>query len=103
MEAAKSQGETLAQRGQAYAERMFAKVSKLAEEANLAPPKNYRDLELADKVARRAAGLENIDTQVNTLVGVNMLDHIPGEPPVIDSEVVRVADESSEAIVLEDG
>ena len=95
-ETARVQGETLAQRGQAYAERMFSKVSKLAEEANLAPPKNYKDLEIADKVARRAAGLENIESQVNTVVGVNLLDHIPGDLPVIEAEFVKEVDKPAE-------
>lgn len=69
-EGAKTQGMSLQEAGQAYAARMFKKVSALAEAANLPAPRSYKDLELADKVARRAAGLENVETQVNTIIGV---------------------------------
>jgi hypothetical protein len=84
--AAKAVGMTLAEAGQAYAARMFEKMSRLSEAANLQPPKNYKDAEIADKIARRAAGLENADVSVQTIIGVSGFD----EAPVLGAEVVTI-------------
>lgn len=93
-EAAKSHGQSLAERGQAYAERMFKKVSALAEAANLPAPKNFKDLEIADKIARRAAGLEHAEVQVNTVIGVSAtmdsLDSGPESVTEVTSELVSL-------------
>lgn len=56
---------------------VFDKTAKLLEQATLAPPKNWKDAEIVDKMARRAAGLDNIETQVNTIIGLGSLDDGP--------------------------
>jgi hypothetical protein len=76
---------------------MFKKVSALAEAANLPAPRSYKDLELADKVARRAAGLENVETQVNTIIGVGGGFAEPDFGVTIEAEVVGDASPSEGA------
>jgi len=86
--AAKSQGQSLAEAGQAYAARTFSKFSKLVDQAKLPPPKSYKDVEVADKIARRSAGLENIETQINTVIGIGDMTGDPDFGPVLEAEIV---------------
>lgn len=51
-------------------------------------PKNFRELEAADKMARRAAGLENVEIQQNTLIQVNELIN-EAEPQVTEAQPVE--------------
>jgi hypothetical protein len=67
----------------AYRERLFGKVSTLIDGATLPPPKNWKDLELADKIAGRAAGLDNGEQTTN--IQMNMWQ--PGQGPELPSEV----------------
>ncbi len=63
---------SLLARGQAHAEKVFSKASIACERSKIQAPKNWKDFEIADRVARRASGL-NDDTQT----GVNIsLVHI---------------------------
>lgn len=80
---AKVLGKSWAERGEDYRRMVFEKTSKLMEQATLAPPKNWKDAEVADKMARRAAGLDNLETQVNTIIGIGSLD----DAPVMTQEV----------------
>jgi hypothetical protein len=54
-------------------------------------PKSFRELEAADKVARRAAGLDTSDTTVQTLINVN--ERIES----FDDEVIEVGEASATA------
>jgi len=81
--AAVSQSGTLLGRGMAYRERLFAKVSGLVDQATLAPPKSWKDLEVADKIAGRAAGLDNGEQTTN--IQMNMWQ--PGQGPETPSEI----------------
>lgn len=83
-EAAKSVGASWAEKGESYRSMVFDKVSQSVKAASLPPPKNYRDLEAADKIVRRAAGLDNMETQVNTIIGIGGMD----SGPALASEVV---------------
>lgn len=74
---AKVVGESWAERGESYRRMIFEKTSKLMDQATLAPPKNWKDADVADKMARRAAGLDNLETQVNTIIGLGSLDDGP--------------------------
>jgi hypothetical protein len=56
---------------------MFEKTSELMQQATLAPPKNWKDADIVDKMARRAAGLDNLETQVNTIIGIGSLEDGP--------------------------
>ena len=82
--AAKNVGTSLAEKGAAYAARMFEKMSTLAEAANLPPPKNFKDMEIADRLARRAAGLDTADVQINTVVGIGMDTDGPAFTPTFE-------------------
>lgn len=50
---------------------VFEKTSKAIVGANLRPPKNWRDFDIVDKAARRAAGLDNTEVVQQTLVNIN--------------------------------
>ena len=52
------------------------------------PPKSWKEFDLADRAARRAAGLENADVIQQTLIHINELD---AEQP-IEAEVVTSID-----------
>jgi hypothetical protein len=56
---------------------MFEKTSALMQQATLSPPKNWKDADIVDKMARRAAGLDNLETQVNTIIGIGSLEDAP--------------------------
>ena len=64
--------ETWAEKAEAHRQKVFALASKALDAANVPTPKNWRDLETADKMARRAAGLDD-DSGQRTLVQIGML------------------------------
>lgn len=78
---AKSASLSLSERGQAYSSRIFDKVSSLVEKANLPEPKNWKDAEIADRIARRASGLDKVEMSINTIIG--MAGSVENEP-IID-------------------
>ena len=63
---------------------MFDKASGAIEKARMRPPKSWREFDLADRVARRAAGLENADVVQQTLIHI---DEMGAEEP-IEAELV---------------
>jgi len=55
-------------------------------------PRNFREAELADKIARRAAGLDTQDVVSQTLININEAMSADDEPtPVIEGEIVSAA------------
>ena len=76
-EGAKVVGQSWAERGEAYRRMVFEKTAALMEQATLAAPKNWKDADIVDKMARRAAGLDNLETQVNTIIGLGSLEDAP--------------------------
>jgi hypothetical protein len=74
---AKVVGQSWAERGDAYRRMIFDKTSQMMEQASLAPPRNWKDADIVDKMARRAAGLDNLETQVNTIIGIGSLEDGP--------------------------
>ena len=74
--------ESWAERGERHRSYMFDLASRAISDAKVPAPKNWRDLETADKIARRAAGLEDADAQGRTIVNLALLGD--GEPAVID-------------------
>jgi len=74
---AKVVGQSWAERGEVYRRMVFDKTATLMEQATLTPPKNWKDADIVDKMARRAAGLDNIETQVNTIIGIGSLEDGP--------------------------
>lgn len=47
-----------------YRNMIFGKVERALKEASLEPPKTWRDAEIADRMARKAVGLESGETTV---------------------------------------
>jgi hypothetical protein len=64
--------ETWAEKAEAHRQKMFKLASDALDKASLPPPKNWRDAETADKIARRASGLDD-DSGQRTLVQIGML------------------------------
>jgi hypothetical protein len=75
-----------AKRGEAHRLLVFDKASGAIEKARMRPPKSWKEFDLADRAARRAAGLENADVVQQTLIHINELD---AEQP-IEAEVVTM-------------
>jgi hypothetical protein len=75
-------------RGEAHRLFVFDKASGAIEKARMRPPKSWKEFDLADRAARRAAGLENADVVQQTLIHINELD---AEQPV-EAEVVTTVE-----------
>lgn len=57
--------------GQRYREMIFGHVNGALESLNLEPPKTWRDFEIADRMARKAVGLESGEgTTVQTIIPI---------------------------------
>lgn len=68
-------------------------------------PATFRDLEIADKMARRAAGLDNAEVIQQTLVHIN--EAIEEHAEVVEADSIRLSDqegatESAETSSIED-
>ncbi|PYL72840.1 MAG: hypothetical protein DMF26_15660 [Verrucomicrobia bacterium] len=73
-----------AKRGEAHRFLVFDKASGAIKKAKMRPPKSWKEFDLADRAARRAAGLENADVVQQTLIHINEID---AEQP-IEAELV---------------
>lgn len=63
---------TLAKRGEAHTEMVFEKANRALKNMKEFPVENARDVELIDRVARRAAGLGNEDDGVKiSIISLN--------------------------------
>jgi transposase len=71
-------------KGEAHRAVVFDKASGAIKKANMRPPKSWKEFDLADRAARRAANLENADVVQQTLIHIN--DAIEG----YHSEVIEV-------------
>ena len=60
--------ESWAEKGEEHRRLTFEKAHHAIRNAKVDAPKNWRDFEIADKVARKAAGLESGDSQVNLAI-----------------------------------
>jgi hypothetical protein len=52
-------------------------------------PKSFKEAEIADRIARRAAGLETAEVVNNTLVHINEAIEDHGEQQVLEAEVIE--------------
>jgi len=73
-----------AKRGEKHRLLVFDKASGAIEKARIRPPKSWKEFDLADRAARRAAGLDNADVVQQTLIHINEID---AEQP-IEAELV---------------
>lgn len=97
---------TLAERGEKHAEMVFGKATAALESMKKFPVRNARDVELIDRVARRAAGLENDEQHVNvSLIALNerIDSHEVIEAEVIEDNPATRLPESLDAGQLETG
>jgi hypothetical protein len=76
--------------GEAHRLLVFDKASGAIEKAGMRPPKSWKEFDLADRAARRAAGLENADVVQQTLIHINEMD---AEQP-IEAKLVATLESS---------
>jgi hypothetical protein len=58
-------------KGNAHRTVVFDKASDAIAKANMTPPQSWKEFDLADRAARRAAGLENAEVVQQTLIHIN--------------------------------
>jgi hypothetical protein len=73
--------ESWAEKGESHRKTAFDLASKSLEKMKVTTPKTWKDADIVDKIARRAAGLENAEIVNQTLVQVNEAIE-EGEQPV---------------------
>jgi hypothetical protein len=61
-------------KGNAHRTVVFDRASGAIRKAKMQPPQSWKEFDLADRAARRAAGLENAEAVQQTLVNINDLD-----------------------------
>jgi hypothetical protein len=85
--------ETWEEKGEAHRQVVFDKAHTALKKMKPTPPRNWREAEAADKMARRAAGLENIDSINQTLIQLNdaVNEHDVVEANVVEAELVTEA------------
>jgi hypothetical protein len=73
-------------KGNAHRTVVFEKASGAIAKANMTPPKSWKEFDLADRAARRSAGLENADVIQQTLIQLNeRIDGFDSEPIEINA------------------
>lgn len=77
--------ETWDSKGEAHRKVVFELAHQSLKKMKPQAPKNFREAEAADKMARRAAGLENIEQVNQTLIQIN--DAVNGHD-VVEAEIV---------------
>lgn len=81
---------TLAERGEAHAEMVFEKANAALVALKKFPVRNARDVELIDKVARRAAGMGNDDEGARiSIIQLNEALDSHRTDDVIEAEIVQ--------------
>jgi hypothetical protein len=84
-------------KGSAHRRLVFEKANSALREANLPAPRTWKDAQIADSMARKAAGLEDAENTKSTIVNVGWLQQTAGgavtkvdiESEIIDAEVVE--------------
>lgn len=80
--------ETWAEKAEAHRQHMFNIATKALKSASVPAPRNWKDMETADKIARRAAGLDDEGGQ-KTLVNIGLLRADPAEIATVDTAPVQ--------------
>ena len=83
-------------KGSAHRRLVFEKANSALREANLPAPRTWKDAQIADSMARKAAGLEDAENTKSTIVNVGWLQQTVGgavtrmdvESEIVDAEVV---------------
>jgi transposase len=87
-------------KGSAHRRLVFEKANSALREANLPAPRTWKDAQIADSMARKAAGLEDAENTKSTIVNVGWLQQTAGgavtrldiESDIVDAEVVEDAE-----------
>jgi len=72
-------------KGNAHRAAVFDKASGAIAKANMTPPQSWKEFDVADRAARRAAGLENAEVVQQTLIHINDEDF---DSQIIDLNLV---------------
>jgi len=82
-------------KGSAHRNMMFSKANTALREANLPAPRTWKDAQIADQIARKAAGLDEDENKMTAVVNIGWLQETAGsaitkiEPDTIDADFVR--------------
>ena len=76
-------------KGEAHRRIVFDKASGAITQAKMCPPRSWRDFDLADRTARRAAGLESAEIVQQTLIQINEAIDDFDQPRPIQAELIR--------------
>lgn len=84
-------------KGSAHRRLVFDKANSALREANIPAPRTWKDAQIADSMARKAAGLEDSENTKGTIVNVGWLQQTAGgavtkidiESEIVDAEVVE--------------
>jgi len=75
-------------KGEAHRRIVFDKASGAIAQAKMCPPRSWRDFDLADRTARRAAGLESAEIVQQTLIQINEAIDDFDQPRPIEAELI---------------
>jgi len=77
-------------KGEVHRRIVFDKASNAITQAKMCPPRSWRDFDLADRTARRAAGLESAEIVQQTLIQINEAIDDFDQPRPIEAELARL-------------
>lgn len=80
------------ERGERHRETAFKVASESVKKFKAKAPKNFRELEAADKIARRAAGLDTAEVNTQTLIQINERMEAYDEPQPIEATLLPPMD-----------
>lgn len=83
-------------KGSAHRRLVFEKANTALREANLPAPRTWKDAQIADSMARKAAGLEESENKMSAIVNVGWLQQTAGgavtkidaTSEILDAEIV---------------
>jgi hypothetical protein len=74
-----------------YRGRGVAKLAMLLDQTIIAPPRNWKDFDIADKMMRRLLGIDDNEGKVNTIVSLQLVNErlmSQGQDAVIEGEFI---------------
>lgn len=77
---------TWADRGEDHRQVAFDKAHRAFKQTKVKPPNNWKDLDIADRMARRASGLESGETGTQLSIGIMGLAPTPIPVDSLDTE-----------------
>ena len=74
-----------------YRNKGIQKMAMLLDQAIIAPPRNWKDMDIADKMMRRLLGIDDNEGKVNTIVSLQLVNErlmSQGQDVVIEGEFI---------------